>query len=109
MNVLESFSSIPRVKRLAAHVWRHFGEDRLFDEAASLSYTSLLSMVPLLAVVFGVASIFPVFQEWSEQMKAFVFNNFDFRFDKVFDAGKFPAVQCFFYLFRMENLIHFSR
>ncbi len=76
MNVLESFSSIPRVRRLAAHVWRHFGEDRLFDEAASLSYTSLLSMVPLLAVVFGVASIFPVFQQWSEQLQSFVFTNF---------------------------------
>lgn len=76
MNVLESFNSIPRVKRLATHVWRHFGEDRLFDEAASLSYTSLLSMVPLLAVVFGVASAFPVFQQWSEQMRSFVFSNF---------------------------------
>ena len=76
MNVLKSFSSIPRVRRLAAHVWRHFGEDRLFDEAASLSYTSLLSMVPLLAVVFGVASIFPVFNQWSDQLQSFVFNNF---------------------------------
>ena len=76
MNVLESFSSIPRVRHLVAHVWRHFGEDRLFDEAASLSYTSLLSMVPLLAVVFGVASIFPVFQQWSEQLQSFVFSNF---------------------------------
>lgn len=76
MNILESFSSIPRVKRLAAHVWRHFGEDRLFDEAASLSYTSLLSMVPLLAVVFGVASAFPVFQEWGEKIQSFVFSNF---------------------------------
>jgi membrane protein len=76
LNVLESFSSIPRVRRLAAHVWRHFGEDRLFDEAASLSYTSLFSMVPLLAVVFGVASIFPVFQQWSEQLQSFVFSNF---------------------------------
>jgi len=76
LNVLESFSSIPRVRRLASHVWRHFGEDRLFDEAASLSYTSLLSMVPLLAVVFGVASIFPVFQQWSEQLQSFVFSNF---------------------------------
>ena len=76
VNVLESFSSIPRVKRLAAHVWRHFSEDRLFDEAASLSYTSLLSMVPLLAVVFGVASAFPVFQQWGEQLKTFVFTNF---------------------------------
>jgi len=76
VNVLESFSSIARVKRLAAHVWRHFSEDRLFDEAASLSYTSLLSMVPLLAVVFGVASAFPVFQQWSEQVQSFVFDNF---------------------------------
>ena len=76
MNVLESFSSISRVKRLAAHVWRHFSEDRLFDEAASLSYTSLLSMVPLLAVVFGVASAFPVFQQWSDQLQSFVFDNF---------------------------------
>ncbi len=76
MSVLESFSSIPRIKRLAAHVWRHFGEDRLFDEAASLSYTSLLSMVPLLAVVFGVASAFPVFQQWSDQLQTFVFENF---------------------------------
>ena len=76
MNVLHSFSSIPRVKRLAAHVRRHFSEDRLFDEAASLSYTSLLSMVPLLAVVFGVASIFPVFQQWSDHLKSFVFSNF---------------------------------
>ena len=76
MNVLESFSSIPRVRRLASHVWRHFSVDRLFDEAASLSYTSLLSMVPLLAVVFGVASIFPVFQQWSEQLQSFVFTNF---------------------------------
>ncbi|MCW8925646.1 MAG: YihY family inner membrane protein [Xanthomonadales bacterium] len=76
MNVLESFSSLPRVKRLAEHVWRHFGEDRLFDEAASLSYTSLLSMVPLLAVVFGVASAFPVFQQWSQQLQDFVFTNF---------------------------------
>jgi len=76
VNVLDSFSSVPRVKHLAAHVWRHFSEDRLFDEAASLSYTSLLSMVPLLAVVFGVASAFPVFQQWSEQLQSFVFTNF---------------------------------
>jgi membrane protein len=76
VNVLESFSSIPHVKRLAAHVWRHFSEDRLFDEAASLSYASLLSMVPLLAVVFGVASAFPVFQQWSDELQSFVFSNF---------------------------------
>ena len=76
MNVLESFGSVPRIKHLVRHVWHHFREDRLFDEAASLSYTSLLSMVPLLAVVFGVASAFPVFQQWSQQLQSFVFTNF---------------------------------
>ena len=64
------------LKRLLRHVWKHFKEDRLFEEAASLSYTSLLALVPLLAVTFGVISIFPVFREWSGQFQAFVFSNF---------------------------------
>ena len=73
---LQFLTDIPRFKRLAIHVSRHFREERLFDEAASLSYTSLLSMVPLLAVIFGVASAFPVFEQWTAQMQAFVFDNF---------------------------------
>lgn len=76
MSVLKQFSDIPHVKRLASHVWKHFGENRLFDEAASLSYTSLLSMVPLLAVIFGVASAFPVFEQLNAQLQSFIFNNF---------------------------------
>lgn len=62
-------------RRLLRHMWTHFKEDRCFAEAASLSYTSLLSLVPLLAVVFGIASAFPVFDEWSEQLKQFVYAN----------------------------------
>ncbi|MGD2129730.1 MAG: YihY family inner membrane protein [Lysobacterales bacterium] len=65
-----------RLKRLASHVWCHFQEDRCFEEAASLSYTSLLAMVPLLAVVFGVISVFPVFNKWSEKLQSFIFDNF---------------------------------
>lgn len=76
MKLIQYFTDIPRIKRLASHVSGHFSEARLFDEAASLSYTSLLSMVPLLAVIFGVASAFPVFQQWTEQIQTFVFNNF---------------------------------
>ena len=70
VNVLESFSSLPRIKRLASHVWRHFGEDRLFSGGACL----LLAL--LLAVVFGVASAFPVIQQLNEQLQSFIFNNF---------------------------------
>ena len=65
-----------RVRRLAKHVWNHFREDRSLEEAASLSYTSLLSMVPLLAVIFGIVSVFPVFNEWSNRLQAFIFDNF---------------------------------
>jgi membrane protein len=57
-------------------MWRHFKQDRCLEEAASLSYTSLLSLVPLLAVVFGVASAFPVFDRWADDLQSFIFNNF---------------------------------
>jgi membrane protein len=65
-----------RLKRLAQHVWKHFQEDRCFEEAASLGYTSLLAMVPLFAVAFGIIAAFPVFNEWSENLQAFIFDNF---------------------------------
>jgi len=65
-----------RFKRLMRHVWQHFQEDRCFEEAASLSYTSLLAMVPLLAVIFGVISAFPVFSQFSGKLQSFIFSNF---------------------------------
>lgn len=65
-----------RTRRLASHVWKHFQEDRCFEEAASLSYTSLLAMVPLLAVTFGIIAAFPVFNQWSENLQDFIFKNF---------------------------------
>ena len=67
---------LQRGRRLARHVWAHFKEDRCFEEAASLGYTSLLAMVPLLAVVFGIVSVFPVFDEWSDRLQEFIFRNF---------------------------------
>lgn len=65
-----------RLRRLANHVWKHFQEDRCLEGAASLSYTSLLAMVPLLAVIFGVVSAFPVFSQISDMLQSFVFANF---------------------------------
>jgi membrane protein len=65
-----------RIKRLANHSWKHFQEDRCLEEAASLSYTSLLAMVPLLAVIFGVVAAFPVFSQVSDKLKSFIFTNF---------------------------------
>lgn len=67
---------LKRWRRLALHVWTHFRQDRCFEAAASLGYTSLLAMVPLLAVVFGIVSVFPVFDVWSNSLRYFIFRNF---------------------------------
>jgi membrane protein len=71
----EVLTDYRKARSLSLHMWRHFSEDRCLDEAASLSYTSLLSLVPLLAVMFGIASSVPVFNEWSVQLKEFVYDN----------------------------------
>jgi len=77
---LRSQLSLPRNlrrgRRLTHHVWKHFQEDRCFEEAASLGYTSLLAMVPLFAVAFGIIAAFPVFNEWSAQLQSFIITNF---------------------------------
>lgn len=63
-------------RALLAHLWKHFQNDRLFEVAGALSYTSLLALVPLLAVGLGIISSFEVFQSWSETLQDFIFRNF---------------------------------
>ncbi|GAB4170697.1 MAG: YihY family inner membrane protein [Wenzhouxiangellaceae bacterium] len=58
------------------HLWAHFRHDRCFETAGALSYTSLLALVPLTAVVLGVVSAFPVFDHGIEQIQDFIFSNF---------------------------------
>jgi membrane protein len=44
--------------------------------AAALSYTSLLSIVPLMTVSFTVMSAFPMFRQVGQQLQDFIFQNF---------------------------------
>jgi membrane protein len=55
---------------------RRFIEDRCFDSAATLAYATLFAAVPLAAVVFGVVSMFPFYEDWVAQLTRFVFENF---------------------------------
>ncbi|MFB0466930.1 YihY family inner membrane protein [Xanthomonas euvesicatoria] len=57
-------------------LWRRFLDDRLFQAAASLAYTTVFALVPLAIVVFGVLSAFPAFNEWKDALTDFIFNNF---------------------------------
>ena len=60
----------------AFHVLQRFLDDRCLRVAGELSYTTLLSLVPLLAVGLAMLSAFPVFAGMRNDIQAFVFFNF---------------------------------
>src|SRR5687768_3765333 len=53
-----------------------FYEERGLQVAASLTYTTLLSLVPLFTVALAVSTAFPVFDETVDALQLFVFENF---------------------------------
>lgn len=55
---------------------RRFLDDRLFQAAGALSFTTAFALVPLSMVVFGVLSAFPVYEDWSDQLSHYIFANF---------------------------------
>jgi membrane protein len=61
------------VGRFAAYAVRRFMGDRGVETAAALTFTSLLSLVPVLAIAFSVIATFPVFSNFKADMQAFVF------------------------------------
>jgi len=65
-----------RASSFARFLGRRFLDDRLFEAAGALSFTTVLALVPLSIVVFGVLSAFPVFEQWSEALRGFIFANF---------------------------------
>jgi len=57
-------------------LWQRFLDDRLFQAAASLAYTTVFALVPAAIVVFGVLSAFPVFGEWKDRLSEYIFAHF---------------------------------
>ena len=55
---------------------RHFQQLRGMQTASSLAYTTLLSLVPLITVMFGLFGRIPVLQDVSASIQQFVFSNF---------------------------------
>ena len=62
--------------RFARFVVARFLRDECPATAAALSYTSLLALVPLMAVTLAVISAFPVFEQASRILQDFLFENF---------------------------------
>jgi membrane protein len=60
----------------ALAVFRRFYEERALQTAGSLTYTTLLSLVPLFTVALAVSTAFPVFDQTIAQLQQFVLENF---------------------------------
>jgi membrane protein len=65
-----------RVAWFARHFWHRFLDDRCFESAGALAYTTMFALVPFSAVVLAVLSAFPVFDHWTSRLVDFVFSNF---------------------------------
>ncbi len=65
-----------RMLTFARFVGRRFVDDRLFEAAGALAFTTTFAVMPLLFVVLGVLQAFPGFDRWSEALLDYVFSNF---------------------------------
>jgi orotidine-5'-phosphate decarboxylase len=68
-------SSFRTFAAFCASVRRRVFDDRCFQVAAGLTYTTLLSLVPLFAVVLAVSAAFPAFDQWIEALQNFAIRN----------------------------------
>lgn len=69
-------SNRDRVMIFCRFLWQRFIDDKCFETAGALSYTTLVSLVPLTVAVFAMFSAFPVFAGARTMLVDFVFDNF---------------------------------
>jgi membrane protein len=62
--------------RFLLYVGERFHRDGCQQRAAALTFTSLLAMVPLLAVSFAIFSAFPAYESLQSKVQDYIFTNF---------------------------------
>ncbi len=65
-----------RIPHFFQFIVSRFVHDNCLQVAASLAYTTLLSIVPLMAVMLNVFTAFPAFKALEKDIREFVFSNF---------------------------------
>jgi membrane protein len=68
-------SKLRQLARFFAHVFRRFGQDHCLQIASSLTFTTLLALVPLVTITLTLMSAFPVFSGLGEHIRAFLLAN----------------------------------
>jgi membrane protein len=61
---------------LLSFMWKHFVHDNILMSAGSLAFQTLLSLVPLMAVILSILKVFPVFASLKQYIGDFLFQNF---------------------------------
>ncbi|CAN7237950.1 YihY family inner membrane protein [Caballeronia sp. 15715] len=64
--------NLDTTKRLAGFVARRTGEDRVPQVAGSLTFTTVLSLVPLATVAFALFTAFPIFASFQMSLQDFL-------------------------------------
>ena len=65
----------PSLVVFARLVWRRFREERCSQIASSLTFTTLLAIVPIITVALTLISAFPVFRELLQHVERFLVGN----------------------------------
>lgn len=80
-------NNFSRLTRFLRFVWQRFEDAHCIQFAASLTYTTLLALVPIVTIALTILSAFPVFADLMIQLKIFILSNF-----VPVSAGKIIAV-----------------
>ncbi len=65
-------SELDTVKRLARFAAKRSGEDRIAQVAGSLTFTTMLAIVPLATVAFALFTAFPIFGKFQASLQMFL-------------------------------------
>ena len=67
--------SLKEVLRRAQYLAYRFGADRCSEHAAALTYMSLFALVPMLTLLYAMASLLPVSEGLDQQIQDFLFTH----------------------------------
>lgn len=65
-----------RARSFGRFLWRRFLDDRLFEAAGALAYTTAFALVPLAMVMIGILAAFPGFADLQNALVEFISANF---------------------------------
>ena len=64
------------LRAFAPFFWKNFIHDRIFLGAGSLAFQTLLSIVPILAIILSILNVFVVFAPFKRSIEDFLVQNF---------------------------------